>query len=158
MELLLSLWIKIKIKIKIVEGMAYIENAMEFVGSLLSNPSVTSTSHWASVELQKVSQRWLFLWISPKGLFFHQFICSIFEAVHNLQLYCNAESQASLWSVPQITSFCLSWMYHLPRKIVDAPSLEVFSVRLDGALCNQPMQSTPSKGVGTRWSLRLLST
>ena len=47
--------------------------------------------------------------------------------------------------------------HRLPRKVVDAPSLEVFKARLDGALGNPGLvEGVPAHGggVGTRWALR----
>ena len=48
----------------------------------------------------------------------------------------------------------------LPREVVDAPSLEVFKSRLDGALSNLvwwKVSLPMAEGVGTRWSLKVPS-
>ena len=50
--------------------------------------------------------------------------------------------------------------HRLPREVVDAPSLEVFKARLDGALSTWSLEGVPAHGrkVGTRWYLRTLPT
>ena len=47
----------------------------------------------------------------------------------------------------------LKHWHRLPREVVDAPSLETFKVRLDGALSNviELQKSLPMAGGWTRW-------
>lgn len=50
--------------------------------------------------------------------------------------------------------------HKLLREFLDAPSLEVLKIRLDGALATLEVEEVPAygRGAGTRWSLGSLPT